>query len=551
MATSTIKPSGGDYTTLTAWEAAKQGTLTEIEVAECYSFGSSGLDDNLTIDGSITTSSAYMMVTVAAGERHSGVWDAAKFHLSPSTTGRPITLLDDYAVAEWLQIAANTAAIAIAVQLSNIGNILRYCLIDGQGSTNNQGIYAPTGSEQYIYSNVIWGSKAGFFGGIRISHANSCYIYNNTLYDNYYGVRSNGETQVVKNNACFNNTTNFTGTADTTNSGYNATNSASGAPGSNNIYSLTAANEFVSLTDGAEDFHLLSTSNLIGVGADLSGVFTDDIDGDTRSSWDIGADEYVASGGQSASLSDSLAISGSYVPVAHYSLGLTDSIGLGEGKTSAGHYLADLAGLLTIDDTFSGLAKLIASISDSVALTGQESASSLAHAALTDTIDLSDSAQAVAFLFAALSESITLSDAVSGLLAAKAALSDILTIDDNRSAIGNLIAGLIDNLAFVDIVAGVTESPGQSAAISDVILLSDSRTASGHYLIGINDSLSINDAQTAIAGYLQTIVDILQLSDVVSVQTSGVTGPLTVSVSVLKATTTYTVLRSSVIADVL
>jgi hypothetical protein len=54
---------------------------------------------------------------------------------------------------------------------------------------------------------------------------------------------------------------------------------------------------FVSVTD-ATDLHLASNdTGAIDLGADLSGTFTTDIDGQTRTgTWDIGADEMLASG---------------------------------------------------------------------------------------------------------------------------------------------------------------------------------------------------------------------------------------------------------------
>lgn len=45
------------------------------------------------------------------------------------------------------------------------------------------------------------------------------------------------------------------------------------------------------------DFHIAAGSDPVDAGQSLAGTFTTDIDGDTRSSWDIGADEYVAAGG--------------------------------------------------------------------------------------------------------------------------------------------------------------------------------------------------------------------------------------------------------------
>ena len=53
--------------------------------------------------------------------------------------------------------------------------------------------------------------------------------------------------------------------------------------------------KFGSVNPITDDFKIKSTSsNLKAGGYDLSATFTDDIFGDTRSAWDIGADEYVA-----------------------------------------------------------------------------------------------------------------------------------------------------------------------------------------------------------------------------------------------------------------
>ena len=58
----------------------------------------------------------------------------------------------------------------------------------------------------------------------------------------------------------------------------------------------TYADYFVNVGGGTEDYHLKDTSaNLWGLaGSDLSAIFTDDIDGVARTvPWDVGADEYV------------------------------------------------------------------------------------------------------------------------------------------------------------------------------------------------------------------------------------------------------------------
>ena len=58
------------------------------------------------------------------------------------------------------------------------------------------------------------------------------------------------------------------------------------------MQNLSSADQFVNTTEGSEDLHLKSGSDLIDAGTDLSSYFTDDIDGQSRTgAWDIGADE--------------------------------------------------------------------------------------------------------------------------------------------------------------------------------------------------------------------------------------------------------------------
>ena len=53
--------------------------------------------------------------------------------------------------------------------------------------------------------------------------------------------------------------------------------------------------EFVNTLDGSEDLHLVVGADAIDVGADASGLFGNDIDGEFRlAPWDMGADEALA-----------------------------------------------------------------------------------------------------------------------------------------------------------------------------------------------------------------------------------------------------------------
>lgn len=71
------------------------------------------------------------------------------------------------------------------------------------------------------------------------------------------------------------------------------------APGANSVLNTTLTYE----NSGNQDYHLTSDDAVIAVGTDLSGdanlSFTTDIDGETRSAWNVGADEWFAPAGGS------------------------------------------------------------------------------------------------------------------------------------------------------------------------------------------------------------------------------------------------------------
>ena len=82
MATSTLKSDGtGDYVSMITWETAKQGTLSEPEILEC--FKGTTVNDGWQADGSlqesvsvadwVTTPTNNIIIRAAAGENHGGV----------------------------------------------------------------------------------------------------------------------------------------------------------------------------------------------------------------------------------------------------------------------------------------------------------------------------------------------------------------------------------------------------------------------------------------------------------------------------------------------
>lgn len=294
----TIRASGGDYTTLSAWEAANQGDLVtadEVRVAECYNDWPSGLNDAVNIDGSTTDATRYMAITVAAGHRHTGKPDTG-FRIVRSAAYTAVVLFNDpYCRASWLDVR-NTGfegSTAIRQNGSNGSNSrVSRCI----GRTTGTAAYVSCfAGLAYTYQCLAIGGVQGFqgTGTYGTFEMVGCVASGSTT---GFQLDSPGTTgKRVANCVAYNCTTNYAGTFDAALSGNNASSSGT-MPGSSNLSGI-GASDFVDAANN--DFHLASGSALIGAGANLYSTFTTDIDGDTWPSsgaWDIGFDYYVAAG---------------------------------------------------------------------------------------------------------------------------------------------------------------------------------------------------------------------------------------------------------------
>jgi hypothetical protein len=159
----------------------------------------------------------------------------------------------------------------IGLDDGNSSNYVRNSLIYGAGG---DGYYHDAGNNQ-VLANCIVVSSGGVgihADGFVTTTAINCYSGNNTGAD-----YSEEATATLTLTTCYSED----GTESTTTA----------------AYSTSAGCYFTNITGGSEDYHTTSSSTLIGNGTDQSGTFTDDIDGDTRSAWDIGADEFIVVGG--------------------------------------------------------------------------------------------------------------------------------------------------------------------------------------------------------------------------------------------------------------
>ena len=316
MATKTIKTSGGDYTTLSAWEAGEQADITGLgpSVAECYSMSDTTA---VVIAGWTTTASDYIRIYTPTSERHDGKWNTSKYRLT-SGNSTAIDISEDFVRLDGLQLYHDgvSADNRYAVNISGTGAgaviYVTNCILRG----NNNGGWYDSGVNTtstavgtiYIYNNMIydWGrSGSASHAGICINAPGAssidAYVYNNTIQNCRYGIsRLDSDIFAVNNLFSASVTADANGTF-AAGTDYNATNAASigyTVTGSGNTHDRTSQT-FTFVDSANDDFHLQSgDAGAKDFGSDLSGTFTVDIDGATRSgSWDIGADEYTAGGG--------------------------------------------------------------------------------------------------------------------------------------------------------------------------------------------------------------------------------------------------------------
>jgi len=315
--THTIRPSGGDYTSLSAWESGEQGDLTgvrdEIAVAECYA-----MEDTtaVTVDGWTTSSTQYIKITVPTAERHDGKWNTSRYRLVVSATDAYVLQVsEDFARLEGLQIQnTSTGNFPGGVNtIAGAGSVhyISHCISRATvGATTTQRGFNFRAGTTYVWNCLAYDWLGGTTStGFRSNHTTgNIYCYNCTAHscDQGFEHPDNGTAMYVKNCLAAGCASAFpAGWNWPTGSDYNATDNAQATTGNGGLNNPPGANSRYSQTfsfvDSAnDDWHLTSSdAGAKDFGTDLSAdsnlAFSDDVDGQTRSgSWDIGFDEYVA-----------------------------------------------------------------------------------------------------------------------------------------------------------------------------------------------------------------------------------------------------------------
>lgn len=295
---STIRDTGGDYTSVSAWEAGEQGDLVtadEIRVAECYNDWPSGLANTVIVDGSTTDATRYLVIRAAAGQAHTGTPGSGFWMYSFSAALSAIDVRDQYTRIEYIEARVTSTASGFARGIYLTGgsanSSILGCIAESLAASGSAIQLVSGSSNLTVRASIATAGLYGFRAGATTHTIDNCLAANcATGFDA-------SAAALVRNSTAYNNTTNWNGTWDAS-STHNATSTGSDdAPGGDSVISVDSA-DFVDA--GAEDFHLASGSALIGVGTNLHSDFTTDIDGDTWPSsgaWDIGPDSYVSAGG--------------------------------------------------------------------------------------------------------------------------------------------------------------------------------------------------------------------------------------------------------------
>ena len=297
-----VDSAGKDYTSAAAWEAAMQGdydTAAEIRQAEFFAFTDT---IDCIIDGSITSADYYPRLYTNAAARHAGKWDGTKYNITVGTDfKRALRMLDDYGRFEGLQIYQNgTGASAYgameATAAATSGILIESCILRTDNTSthdSNGACLSHGGGSVTLRTSKVIGGKNGVYTTFSASAPTFVAQNSDIVASRGYGSFRGAGTPAYTN--CYNGghaTDSYSGAFSATTCAHS---SATVYAGSTANVAYSTAN-FVNVTAGSEDLHLVAGSALLDVGTDLSATFTLDIDGQTFTApWPIGVDAITSS----------------------------------------------------------------------------------------------------------------------------------------------------------------------------------------------------------------------------------------------------------------
>lgn len=285
--------------------------LTTVGIATIWCAGSQADTSKPFFNGHHTDATHYIQIATKPEDRHDGVWDETKYRIV-STDYYALNLWDAYVRVDGLQLRnVNPTGIRQLIAFlptTGAQDGSEYRISNSILRGSNDPNYAQAVFATGAYANVIAWNLVGYdlYRGAPGLNWNWCYrnfstgsltIYSSTFYGGSMGFRNPGSAPMTLKNVYVNSAGTDIGLG--VNITTVATGDQTGTLGLRGVAATTA--NFVNVTPGSEDWHLVFGSALIGAGTNTSDDpaplnFTIDIDGQSRGSiWDIGADQYVAS----------------------------------------------------------------------------------------------------------------------------------------------------------------------------------------------------------------------------------------------------------------
>jgi hypothetical protein len=298
--TYTLRSSGGDYSLMSLWEDDLPASLVtddEIWRLNVYNDWASGLSDNVVIAERTTDATHYAHIHVLPDERHDGTPQTG-FYLK-TTWGSGFDVNCDYTLIEYMDISKEGTATGyvhgykittgdysklvgcIVTNTNTAGDVLGFNVNAGNVTLINCLADSDFASDMLV--NYFSSSSTAQY--LNCGSAGSTYGY-------YHDLATDGITLkncfaiTATNNYHLNNTGDWA-TGSTNNAADDAATNT--PPGSNPLTTnITASTDFVDAANS--DYHIGTSSILYDAGADLSAVFTSDIDAEAITVWSIGID---------------------------------------------------------------------------------------------------------------------------------------------------------------------------------------------------------------------------------------------------------------------
>ena len=256
----------------------------------------------ITVAGVSTTATNILTFKTSGNGRHDGSWDSSAQRLEV-TNGDGLNVDENYFRADGLQIkltvsTGNYQAIEFSTVTGTadlrVGNCILTASITGGEASGVEYWNGDTDPDIYVYNTIFHDFNNSSSDEGTKQYGGDMHIYNCTFYDCYTAMMISFGTGsgVAKNNVIAGATTEFSGTWTKSNNA-----SDSGSEAQTLVDTSTYADEFTDAGNG--DFSLVSSSVCIDNGTDDPdswGGYSDDIIGTSRSTWDIGAFEYVSAG---------------------------------------------------------------------------------------------------------------------------------------------------------------------------------------------------------------------------------------------------------------